>query len=62
MTQPKMAESRGRRSNRNRNRITDRLNLRNISSYHGIVSKHEGEKLQKLFDWQIQELLEESLI
>lgn len=50
--------ARGRRLSKcNRNRIVDHLNLRNISSYHGVMSKHEGEKIQKLFDWQVQELL-----
>ena len=48
----------GRRlSKRNKFRIDVRLNLKNIPSYHGIVAKHESQKLQKLMDWKVYDLM-----
>jgi len=50
--------SSGRRlSKRNKVRIVDRLNLKNVPSYHGVIAKHGGPKLQKWLDWQVHELL-----
>lgn len=44
----------GRRlKKRNRRRIKERLNPRNIPSYHGLVAKHEKQKIRKEFDWEI---------
>jgi RNA-directed DNA polymerase len=50
--------STGRRlSKRNNARIATRLNLKNIPSYHGVIAKHGGPKLQKWFDWRVHELV-----
>ena len=48
----------GRRlSKRNQSRIDARLNLRNTPSYHGVIAKHGGPKLQKWLDWRVHELV-----
>jgi hypothetical protein len=44
-------------SKRNLKRVEDRLNLRNASSYHGLMSKHEGRRRRKQFDWWVSEQL-----
>lgn len=42
----------GRRlTNRNRKRVFQKVNLRNLSSYHGLVSQHENRKLRKKLNW-----------
>ncbi|MBU0981820.1 RNA-directed DNA polymerase [Patescibacteria group bacterium] len=38
---------------RNRKRIEERLNLRNISSYYGLIKQHEVHQMKKWFDWEI---------
>lgn len=46
----------GRRlTKRNRRRVGSKLDGANLSSYHGVIFKHEKRKLQKRFDWQIVE-------
>jgi len=51
--------SSGRRlSQRNKTRIASRLNLRNTPSYHGVISKHGGEKMQKWLSWKIHDLMD----
>ena len=40
-------------NNRNLRRIKQRLNSRNISSYHGLIVKHGNLKKLKYFDWMI---------
>ena len=46
----------GRRlTKRNRRRVGRKLDGANLSSYHGVIFKHEKRKLQKSFDWQILE-------
>lgn len=48
----------GRRLNkRNLDRISARLNLSNISSYHGLVRKHCNKKKIKQFNWKVLEKL-----
>jgi RNA-directed DNA polymerase len=48
----------GRKLNkRNKKRISSRLNLRNLPSYHGLTKQHGSKKSQKVFDWQIYELI-----
>ena len=48
----------GRRlSKRNKKRIATRLNPKNISSYYGVITKHDGPKMQKWFNWQLNELI-----
>ena len=48
----------GRRlKKRNRKRIDERLNSRNISSYHGLITQHEGQKMKKQLDWEILDRL-----
>lgn len=42
---------------RNRQRIQQRLNLRNISSYSGLVKKHGNAKQVKRFNWLVFENL-----
>lgn len=50
--------SSGRRlSKRNKIRIGTRLDIRNTPSYHGVVSKHGGPKMQKWLAWQVHELV-----
>lgn len=50
--------SSGRRlSKRNEARIASRLNLKNTPSYHGVIAKHGGPKLQKWLDWRVHELV-----
>ena len=50
--------SSGRRlSKRNKTRIASRLNLRNTPSYHGVISKHGGEKMGKWLNWQVHEII-----
>lgn len=49
----------GRRlSKRNQTRIPLRLNLRNTPSYHGVISKHGGKKMQKWLSWRVHDLLD----
>lgn len=49
----------GRRlSRRNKTRIFNRLDLRNAASYHGVISKHEGEKMQNWLAWKMHALLD----
>ncbi len=44
----------GRRLNkRNKKRIVECLNSRNVASYHGMVAQHEVKKIKKWFDWLI---------
>lgn len=44
----------GRRLNkRNWYRADERLNFRNVSSYAGLVAKHDNEKKKKYFSWII---------
>lgn len=51
--------SSGRRlSKRNKNRISNRLNLRNTASYYGVISKHGDKKMQNWLDWKIHALLD----
>jgi len=51
--------SSGRRlSKRNKIRIASRLNLRNAPSYHGVISKHGNEKIQKWLNWQVHDLMD----
>jgi hypothetical protein len=48
----------GRRlKKRNRHRAHDRLNRQNVSSYRGLIEKHENSKCIKLFDWYILQKL-----
>lgn len=42
-------------TNRNWVRVKERVNLRNISSYHGLVSHHSTKKKQKEFRWRLLE-------
>lgn len=42
---------------RNLTRIKSRLNLRNVSSYRGLLNNHASIKNQKHFNWQISELI-----
>ena len=44
-------------SKRNLKRVHDRLNLGNVPSYHGLMTKHEALRHKKHFDWMINELL-----
>ncbi|MDP3696951.1 MAG: RNA-directed DNA polymerase [Candidatus Taylorbacteria bacterium] len=45
---------RGMRLNgRNRKRIFTRLNLKNASSYHGLVKKYGNSKLIRQFNWHV---------
>ena len=44
---------------RNQQRIKTRLNQKNISSYHGVVKQHEGEKKFKEFLWKLLDLSDE---
>lgn len=45
----------GRRlSKRNKTRISNRINLRNVSSYHGIVAQHGGSKMSEWLDWKVK--------
>ena len=39
-------------TSRNKKRIANRLNSRNISSYYGNIKQHENKRSQKLFSWQ----------
>lgn len=49
----------GRRlSERNKVRIASRLNIKNTPSYHGVISKHGGEKMQKWLSWRVHDLLD----
>lgn len=51
---------RGRRLNkRNLQRVKTRLNLNNISSYNGLVKKHNKQKNIKEFNWLVLETLEQ---
>ncbi|PJC38007.1 hypothetical protein CO045_02470 [Candidatus Peregrinibacteria bacterium CG_4_9_14_0_2_um_filter_41_14] len=51
--------SSGRRlSKRNKIRITSRLNPRNTPSYHGVISKHGNEKMQKWLNWRVHMLMD----
>ena len=50
-----------RLSKRNKTRITSRLNLRNTPSYHGVISKHGNEKMQKWLNWAMYDLLNSKL-
>ncbi len=44
----------GRRlKKRNRIRVEERLNSRNLSSYSGFIRQHEGQKIRKWLDWHI---------
>lgn len=44
----------GRRlTERNRNRVIQKVNFRNLSSYHGLVAQHENSKLLKKLNWHI---------
>jgi len=48
----------GRRlKKRNRHRTHDRLNRQNVSSYRGLIEKHENSKRIELFDWYILQKL-----
>ncbi|MFA4815025.1 MAG: hypothetical protein WC653_02900 [Candidatus Gracilibacteria bacterium] len=38
-------------------RIANKLDLRNTSSYYGVVSKHGGPKIREWLDWQVHELI-----
>lgn len=49
------------KSKRNRKRIKANLNLKNVSSYFGLIQKHEAIKFQKEFSWWVFELLEKDL-
>ncbi|MFT7184468.1 MAG: RNA-directed DNA polymerase [Oceanicoccus sp.] len=50
--------SSGRRlSKRNKVRIANRLNLKNVPSYHGVLAKHGSPKLKKWLDWKVHELI-----
>lgn len=50
--------SSGRRlSKRNKIRIFNRLNLKNIPSYHGVVLQHGGSKMSERLNWEISNLL-----
>lgn len=42
-----------RLSKRNKTRIASRLSLRNSPSYHGLISKHGGEKMKKWLTWKV---------
>ena len=45
----------GRRlTKRNRKRVARKLNGTNLSSYHGVMAKHEKPSRQKAFHWQIK--------
>lgn len=44
-------------SERNQKRIKNRLNLSNLASYRGIISKYGGVKLTAWFHWRVQELI-----
>jgi RNA-directed DNA polymerase len=51
--------SSGRRlSKRNRGRILERLGLRNVASYNGVLEKHAGRRLKEDFDWRVLSLLD----
>jgi len=41
------------------NRALGRLNIRNLSSYHGLVHAHEESQNRKVFDWHTVSLLEQ---
>lgn len=43
---------------RNKIRIANRLNLKNIPSYHGVISKHGGTKMKKWLSWKVYAKLE----
>ena len=49
----------GRRLNgRNQSRIFEKINLKNVASYSGIVKKYGNHKLIKKFNWRVLEILE----
>ena len=43
---------------RNRKRIKNRINLKNVGSYYGLVNKHSLSEFRHEFKWWIYELLE----
>lgn len=44
-------------SKRNTNRIKNKLNERNVSSYWGIISKHSKQKTTREFQWELLETI-----
>ena len=42
-------------NSRNQKRIKKKLNLANVSSYHGLVMKHENFRQIKRFNWIVYE-------
>jgi len=52
----------GRRLNeRNRKRVERNLSMDNMSSYRGLVGKHEKVKQRRRFDWILLERYDEEL-
>ncbi|MBU2552845.1 MAG: RNA-directed DNA polymerase [Bacteroidetes bacterium] len=43
---------------RNIKRIKNRINLKNVGSYHGLVNKHSLSEFSHEFDWWIYDLIE----
>lgn len=42
---------------RNRIRVENRLSLKNLSSYSGLIRQNEGSKMRKWLDWKVMLLL-----